>query len=191
MQKPPDILARRFLSSQELEERNYRIEELHLRFTNGAERFFRRMPGRDKAAVLIVPVPDPQTVLLVREYSAGTQRYEWQLPKGRLEPGEDSLDAANRELKEEIGKGARDLRLLTRLSALPGFMSHGTDIVLARDLYDEKLEGDEPEPMDVMPWRLDNLYALTQREDCSEARSIAALYMARDYLQQEITDAAD
>jgi len=191
MQKPPDILARRFLSSQELEERNYRIEELHLRFTNGAERYFRRMPGRDKAAVLIVPVPDPQTVLLVREYSAGTQRYEWQLPKGRLEPGEDSLDAANRELKEEIGKGARDLRLLTRLSALPGFMSHGTDIVLARDLYDEKLEGDEPEPMDVMPWRLDNLYALTQREDCSEARSIAALYMARDYLQQEITDAAD
>ncbi|HEY3487517.1 MAG TPA: ADP compounds hydrolase NudE, partial [Gammaproteobacteria bacterium] len=88
-------------------------------------------------------------------------------------------------------KGARDLRFLNNLSALPGFMSHSTDIVLARDLYDEKLEGDEPEPLEVVPWRLDDIYALTQREDCTEARTIAALYMARDYLHSESTDAAD
>lgn len=190
MHKLPEILDTRFLSPHELEERGYRIEEMHLRFSNGVERFYRRMHQR-RAAVLIVPLPDPETVLLVREYSAGTQRYELQLPKGRLEPDEEALAAADRELKEEVGKGARDLRLLGTLTAMPGFMSHGTDIVLARDLYDEKLEGDEPEPLDVVPWRLDNLYALTQREDCTEARSIAALYMVRDYLQRESMNAAD
>jgi ADP-ribose diphosphatase len=185
MQKLPDILAKRFLTPQELDERGYRVEEMHLRFSNGVERFYRRMPGQKRAAVLIVPMPDPATVLLVREYSAGNHRYELQLPKGRLEQDEDVLAAADRELKEEVGKGARELKLLCRLTALPGFMSHGTDIVLARDLYDERLEGDEPEPLEVVPWRLDDLYALTQREDCTEARSIAALYMVRDYLQQE------
>jgi ADP-ribose diphosphatase len=143
------------------------------------------MPGPRRTAVLIVPVPDPETVLLVREYSAGMHRYELQLPKGRLEPDEDSLAAADRELKEEVGKGARDLRILTQFSALPGFMSHGTDIVLARDLYEESLEGDEPEPLEVVPWRFDRLYELALSEDCTEARSIAALYLARDYLQRE------
>lgn len=190
MQKLPDILATRFLTSQELEERGYRIEEMHLRFSNGVERFYRRMHQR-RAAVLIVPLPDPETVLLVREYSAGTRRYELQLPKGRLEPDEEALAAADRELKEEVGKGARKLTLLTQFTAMPGFMSHGTDIVLAQDLYDEKLEGDEPEPLEVIPWRLDRLYELALREDCTEARSIAALYMARDYLRRESGHAAD
>ncbi|HEX5057550.1 MAG TPA: ADP compounds hydrolase NudE [Gammaproteobacteria bacterium] len=190
MQKLPDILATRFLTPQELEEKGYRIEEMHLRFSNGVERFYRRMHQR-RAAVLIVPLSDPETVLLVREYSAGNHRYELQLPKGRLEPDEDVLGGANRELKEEVGKGARKLTLLTRFTAMPGFMSHGTDIVLARDLYDERLEGDEPEPLEVVPWRLDKLYELALREDCTEARSIAALYMTRDFLQQESGHAAD
>ena len=190
MSKLPEILATRFISPQELEERGYRVEELHLRFSNGAERFYRRMHQR-RAAVLIVPLPDPETVLLVREFSAGTHRYELQLPKGRLEPDEDVLSAADRELKEEVGKGARELILLNSLTAMPGFMSHATDIVLARDLYDEKLEGDEPEPLEVVPWRLDRLYELALREDCSEARSIAALYMARDYLRREAGHASD
>ncbi|HEY3487454.1 MAG TPA: NUDIX domain-containing protein, partial [Gammaproteobacteria bacterium] len=106
MPKLPDILAKKFLSPQELDERGYRVEELHLRFSNGIERFYRRMPGQRQAAVLIVPITDPNTVLLIREYSAGTHRYELQLPKGRLESGEEVLIAANRELKEEIGKGA-------------------------------------------------------------------------------------
>lgn len=189
MPKLPDILATRFLGPQELEERGYRVEEMHLRFSNGVERFYRRMHQR-RAAVLIVPLPDPETVLLVREYSAGTHRYELQLPKGRLEPDEDALQAADRELKEEVGKGARELTLLTQFTAMPGFMGHGTDIVLARDLYDERLEGDEPEPLEVVPWRMDRLYELALREDCTEARSIAALYLVRDHLQRESAHAA-
>ena len=58
-------------------------------------------------------------------------------------------------------------------------------IVLARDLYPEKLEGDEPEALDVVPWNINDLRGLTAREDCTEGRSIAALYIARDYLAAE------
>ena len=43
----------------------------------------------------------------------------------------------------------------------------------------EKLEGDEPEELEVVPWRLDQLHELVQREDVTEGRSIAALFLAR------------
>jgi ADP-ribose diphosphatase len=59
-----------------------------------------------------------------------------------------------------------------------------TDIILAEDLYPEKLEGDEPEELEVIPWRLDDLQLLFAQGDCTEARSIAALYLIRDYLSK-------
>ncbi len=42
--------------------------------------------------------------------------------------------------------------------------------------------GDEPEPLEVVPWRMSELSQLLAREDCTEARSIAALFMTREYL---------
>ncbi len=182
MPKPPEILNTTLLSAEEVADRVFRIEEMQLRFSNGVQRHYRRIAGQGRGAVLIVPMLDPETVLLVREYSAGTQRYELQLPKGRVEPDESYLEAANRELKEEIGKGAHKLQHINSLTVLPGFMAHKTEIILAQDLYDEKLEGDEPEELEVVPWPLATISELAAREDCTEARSIAALYLVRDTL---------
>jgi ADP-ribose diphosphatase len=95
------------------------------------------------------------------------------------------LEGAQRELREEIGFGAHDLVELTALSLAPGYMTHVTHVVLARNLYPAKLEGDEPEELEIVPWPLADLYPLVQQPDCTEGRSIAALYIARDYLQQE------
>jgi ADP-ribose diphosphatase len=186
MPKEPEILSSRILSAEQVANDIFSIEEMHLQFSNGAQRHYRRIQGRGRGAVLIVPLLDEHTVLLIREYSAGVHRYELQLPKGRVETGESFLEAANRELKEEIGKGARDLRHVNSLTVLPGFMGHRTEIILARDLYDEKLPGDEPEEMEVVAWPLNNLLALANREDCTEARSIAALYIIRDLLAQGV-----
>lgn len=185
MPKEPEILSSRILSAEQVANDIFSIEEMHLQFANGAQRHYRRIQGQGRGAVLIVPLLDEHTVLLIREYSAGVHRYELQLPKGRVETGESFLEAANRELKEEIGKGARDLRHVNSLTVLPGFMGHRTEIILARDLYDEKLPGDEPEEMEVVAWPLNDLLTLANREDCTEARSIAALYIIRDLLAQD------
>ena len=163
----------------------FEVEQLDLEFSNGVKRTYERMKTRGLGAVIIVPMLDDDTVLLVREYAAGLHHYEIGLPKGRLEANETVLEGAQRELKEEIGYGARDLRELTRLSLAPGYMTHVTRIVLARDLYPEKLPGDEPEELQVVPWSIHNLLAITAREDCTEGRSIAAMYIARDYIAAE------
>ena len=164
------------------------IEHLDLEFSNGARRTYQRMKPRGLGAVIIVPMRDDETVLLAREYAAGLHHYEIGLPKGRLEHGETVLEAAQREMKEEIGYGARSLVELTSLSLAPGYMTHVTQIVLARDLYPEKLPGDEPEELDVIPWPIAELSSLTARKDCTEGRTIAALYIARDYLREEKRD---
>ena len=115
----------------------------------------------------------------------GLHRYELGLVRGRIDRGETPLEAADRELKEEAGYGARRLTVLRSISLAPTYMSHQTHLVLAEDLYPEKLEGDEPEGLDVVPWRLDKLHELMLREDCSEGRSLAALFIAREYLLRQ------
>jgi ADP-ribose diphosphatase len=61
-------------------------------------------------------------------------------------------------------------------------MTHMAHVVLAQDLYPERLAGDEPEPLEVVPWKLAELHTLVARDDVTEGRSIAALFMAREYL---------
>lgn len=156
------------------------IEQMDLEFSNGERRTFERIKPRGFGAVIIVAMPDPEQVLLVREYAAGVHAYELGLPKGRLEADEDPLDGANREMQEEIGFAARRLLSLGSLTLAPGYMAHRAEVVMATDLYPSKLEGDEPEELQVVAWRFDQLAELIQREDCTEGRSIAALFMARE-----------
>ena len=181
MAKLPKIHARRWLDPGNL----FKVESLDLEFSNGEKRTYERLRSRGLGAVIVVAMRDEHSVLLVKEYAAGLHHYELGLVKGRLEAGETILEGAQRELKEEIGFGAHDMIELTELSLAPGYMTHVTHVVLARNLYPAKLEGDEPEELEIVPWPLADLYKLVQRPDCTEGRSIAALYIAHDFLQQE------
>ena len=165
----------------------YRLERLDLEFSNGERRRYERLHARGHGAVAVVPLLDAETVLLVREYAAGVHRYERGLVKGRMDAGEPPAQAANRELMEEAGYGAHDLQVLRSLSLAPTYMSHQTHVVLARDLYPQRLAGDEPEPLELVPWKLADLGQLILQEDFSEGRTIAALFIVREWLQRHGT----
>ena len=165
----------------------YRLERLDLEFSNGERRRYERLHARGHGAVAVVQLLDAETVLLVREYAAGVHRYELGLVKGRMDAGETPAQAANRELMEEAGYGAHDLQVLRSLSLAPTYMSHQTHVVLARDLYPQRLAGDEPEPLELVPWKLADLGQLILQEDFSEGRTIAALFIVREWLQRHGT----
>lgn len=176
--KKPEILSVTPMKNNPL----FEIEQLHLRFSNGQERQFFRVHSLMRPAVMIVPLLNDDTLLLIREYGAGIEEYTLGFPKGALDDGEDVLCGANRELMEEVGYGAKSLERLKTFSNSPGYMSSRMHLVLARDLYPHKLEGDEPEPIEVVPWPLARASELLQRDDFHEARSIAAITL----LQQRI-----
>lgn len=174
----PIILETKIIASTAI----FQVESVHLRFSNGAERYFERLKGRGQEAVMIIPVLDNETILLVREYGVGLEDYYLGLPKGTVDNNENILSAANRELMEETGYGAKKLQLLKSLSSSPSYTTRKMKLVLAMDLYEQRLVGDEPEHIEVVPWKLNELHLLLEREDFHEARSIAALYMVRDLL---------
>ena len=178
MRRPPIVHSRRLAEGSHF----LKVELLDLEFSNGERRVYERLRGSGLGAVIIVPMLDDDTVLLVREYGAGIDRYELGLPKGRLDRDETVEQGANRELKEEVGYGARELHILTTLSLSPAYMTSMTHVVLARDLYPERLPGDEPEELEVVEWKMSELHHLVGRPDVSEGRSIAALFIAREYL---------
>jgi ADP-ribose diphosphatase len=162
--------------------RLFQIEAVGLRFANGREVRYERLRSATNGAVLVVPMLDAETVLLIREYAAGVERYELALPKGLIEDGESPVEAANREIMEEIGYGARRLTPIKSVTLAPGYFSHATHLVLAQELYPQRREGDEPEVPEVVPWSLARLDELLSHEECTEARSIAALFLARERL---------
>lgn len=176
MTTKPRILSRRIAARTRI----FQVEAVDLEFANGQRRQYERLLS-SRSSVLVVPLQG-ETLLLTREYAAGFDRYELGFPKGVVDPGEDPAAAANRELQEEVGYAARRVDHLQTVSLAPGYIQHVTHIHLARDLYEQRAQGDEPEPVEVVPWPLAEAEALLTHPEFSEARAIAALWLLRRFL---------
>ncbi|MBY6199074.1 ADP compounds hydrolase NudE [Vibrio hangzhouensis] len=171
--KGPEILAQKTVA----ESRLFKIEALDLVFSNGAKRTYERMKPSGRNAVMMVPITEQGDILLVREFAAGTERYELGFPKGLIDHGESPEQAAVRELKEEIGFGAHTLTPLKEVVLAPSYFSSRMTLFVVQDLYPEQLTGDEPEPLEVVKWPLAQAEELLTHLDFSEARSITALLL--------------
>ncbi|NQY42714.1 MAG: ADP compounds hydrolase NudE [Legionellales bacterium] len=155
--------------------RLFQIESVDLEFSNGVTRVFERFLGV-KNSVMIIPIVDSR-LLLVKEYALGTERYEITFPKGIIDLNESLFEAANRELKEEIGFGANDLYLMKEITNSPGYASGKMHMILAKQLYREKLVGDEPEEIELVECNISNIDQFIMRDDFTDARSIAAMLL--------------
>jgi ADP-ribose pyrophosphatase len=84
--------------------------------------------------ILAVDEGDEPRVLLERQYRYATQSYLWELPAGRIDPGENALAGAKRELIEETGYRAKKWKRVLHFYASPGFLDETMEIFLAREL---------------------------------------------------------
>ena len=163
--------------------RFFTIEALHLSFSNGVERVYERLPAVGQPGVIVVAINDNDELLLIREYAAGFHEFQLTLPKGAADPGESLEAAAARELAEEAGFGAKDVRFVKRLSIAPGHMGFTINVVMAKDLYVHDIPGDEPELPELVLWPLAKIDELLDHEEFYEARAIAALTLCLPQLR--------
>ena len=114
----------------------------------------------------------------------GSERYEFTFPKGIIDAGEEPIESANRELQEEIGFAARKIEPLRNLYSGPSHMFGLMHVFVAEDLYPSKLEGDEPEPLELVHYPLAKIDELLASPDFAEARNLSALFLLKAYLNK-------
>jgi ADP-ribose diphosphatase len=132
--------------------------------------------------VMVIAINAADSMIMVREYCAGTERYELGFVKGRIDPGETPEQAALRELKEEIGFGARKLTFLRAVDSAPAYTDFVSHLFIATDLYAEELEGDEVEPLQQVEWPITRLERLYQHPEVNDSRVLLALNLVEKRL---------
>ena len=133
--------------------------------------------------VLIVPLTADGEVILTLEPSAAFGEPTLILPGGSTERGEEQSETARRELQEEVGYAPERLDFLGELRPFSKYLRTRSFVYLGRDLIPSQLDGDEGYPIEVERVPLSNFETLIATGRLLDARAIAALYMARTFLQ--------
>jgi 8-oxo-dGTP pyrophosphatase MutT (NUDIX family) len=156
-----------------------RIDRFRYEDGEEAEREIVEHPG----AVGVV-AHDGERVYLVRQpREAVDDPALLELPAGKLdEEGESPLDTAQRELAEEIGKGARTWQHLTSFYTSPGFTNEECHLFMATDLYDERSETEEDERIEIVEWPLARLDQAIR--DCRDSKTLIGLLWLRAFLNR-------
>jgi len=140
---------------------------------------------RHSGASAVVPLldggTDPQ-VVLVRQYRYAADGYVYEIPAGRLDPGETPEACASRELREETGYTSASLLKLTTIYTTPGFTDERIHLFVAEGLTPGSSEREADEFLELYPVRLSEAVAMIRSGDIVDAKTSVALLLA--YLAQ-------
>ena len=135
--------------------------------------------ARHIGASAVIPVDSDGNAWLVRQFRAPIDKVLLEIPAGKLDyKGEDRLEAAKRELKEETGLTARSWTHLTDIVTTPGFSDECISLYLARDLDAGESHPDDDEFLNVTRIPMAELVAMTARGEIADSKTICAVMIA-------------
>lgn len=135
-------------------------------------------------ASAVVPVDEEGSVYLVRQFRAPLEKVTLEIPAGKLDhPGENRLEAAQRELREETGFSADSWKKLTDLATTPGFCSEVISIYLAQNLHSGKTDFDEDEFLNLVKMPLSQAVDQVMAGEICDSKTICGLLMAQRLIQ--------
>jgi ADP-ribose pyrophosphatase len=160
--------------------RVFDIERVQVRLPDQRDSYYEVIthPG----AVSIIPLDAQGRILFVRQFRPAAWQEVLELPAGTLEKGEDPLDCAKRELREETGWAAKEIFKLGYFYLAPGYSSECLHMFLARDLYHAPLEADTDEFINVEAIAVDEVYEMARRGEFKDGKTLAGLLLAKPYL---------
>ena len=135
-------------------------------------------------ASAVVPVDEEGSVYLVRQFRAPLEKVTLEIPAGKLDhPGENRLEAAQRELREETGFSADSWKKITDLATTPGFCSEVISIYLAQNLHSGKTDFDEDEFLNLVKMPLSQAVDQVMAGEICDSKTICGLLMAQRLIQ--------
>ncbi len=128
-------------------------------------------------AVAIIPLVDDRHVCLIRNYRLAIGRWLLEIPAGTLEPGEDPLVTAHRELAEETGYTAQLMEPLCQMVFSPGILHERMHIFVATGLTPGPTRLESGEQIDSHVKPLVEALAMIERGEVEDAKTVAALLL--------------
>jgi ADP-ribose pyrophosphatase len=159
-----------------------------VRFPNGSTGELEMI--RHSGAAAVVPfLDDPRSsdpeIVLLRQFRHAADGYVWEVPAGRLDPGETPEAGARRELQEEAGLLARELHLLTTIYTTPGFTDERIHLFYGVGLLSGEHRREPDEFMEVHRLRWSAVLDLIGRREVQDGKTLTSLLFVQAFLRKQ------
>lgn len=135
-------------------------------------------------SVIIIPLDSEGNLLFVRQYRHAASMDLLELPAGTRDGNEPYEDCAAREIREETGMEAGTLQNVGSFYLAPGYSTEYMGVFLATDLKHNPLEADDDEFLSIEKITVKEAFAIAERGEMPDSKSLAALLLARPYLEK-------
>jgi ADP-ribose pyrophosphatase len=140
---------------------------------------------RHSGSVAALAVHDDGRVVLVRQYRYAVDEAVWELPAGRLDPGESAAAGARRELEEEAGLAAQRLEPLSVFYTTPGFCDETMHVFRATELAPVPPRPEADERLELKTCSLEEAREMIRRGEVREGKTLVALLLESDRRARE------
>jgi ADP-ribose pyrophosphatase len=130
---------------------------------------------RHPGAAAVVPIKDDGTVVLIRQFRHAAGGFIYEIPAGKLSPGEDPLHCAARELEEEVGYRASSFELLSSIFTAPGFADEVIHVYKATGLTKGRQQLDRDEVLEIVEMPLEQAIKGIQDGTIRDGKTIVGL----------------
>jgi ADP-ribose diphosphatase len=153
-------------------------DEVRLPDGRSARREYIRHPG----AAVMLPMPDPASVVLVRQFRYPLERHFYEVPAGKIDPGEAPLATARRELQEECGFVAAEWRHLATIHPCIGYSDERMELFLARQLTPVEHAPEQDEFLEVLTVSLGEALGWIRDGRITDVKTVIGLMWADRFL---------
>ncbi|MBO5994928.1 MAG: NUDIX hydrolase [Firmicutes bacterium] len=143
---------------------------------------YREIIEHNGGAVLAA-ITDDKKMVMIRQFRKPAEKVMFEVPAGKIDPGEDPLVTAGRELKEETGYTAREVKYLTSFYPSVGYSKEVLHLYLCTGLVPGETDFDENEAIDMELWDIEELYQMVMRGELDDAKTIIAIQFAHELIK--------